>query len=63
MKNLIKIFFITLVILGLVASYMNFGAITSNIASQADVAENFRGPDTLPSTNGPTDLPPGQSGQ
>ncbi len=60
MKNVIKIIFVVLVILGLIGSYMNLGSFTVGEADQqANVEETFKGPDSAPATNGPSDLPPG----
>lgn len=57
MKSALKIIFIGIVIVGLVASYVFTGFGTQPVrTTNAD----FQGPTGEPSTNGPTDLPPGK---
>lgn len=59
MKNFIKIVFISMVIFGLVATYMNFGSTgTVAPAQQADTQAAFQAPTNAPSTNGPTNTTP-----
>ena len=59
MKSVIKIFFIGLVILGLVASYINFDTGTVGQGPEsANLAESFEGPTDAPSSSGPGDSLP-----
>ena len=58
MKNLLKIIFIVIVILGLVASYTFLGTSPLGDNQQASTGNAFEGPDSAPFTNGPNGLPP-----
>ncbi len=58
MKNLLKIVFISIVILGLVASYSFLGSTTRQTVNQANTEASVNSPTNAPSTTGPSDLPP-----
>ncbi len=60
MKKLLKIVFVVVVILGLMASYIFLGAPVPN-QQQASTEEtvSFEGPDGAPFVSGPDSLPPG----
>lgn len=55
MKNVLKIIFVGLVILGLVGSYVLAGI---PIRQPAQTPSNFEGPTGEPSTKGPSEAPP-----
>jgi hypothetical protein len=56
MKSILKIVFIGIVIVGLVASYVFVGLPTPTPNTSAD----FEGPTEAPNQQGPSEQPPGQ---